>query len=193
MIDERYGRKSANIFWASMILIGTILAIDLSPEAYFLLIFKINTLSVLYFKETPKINFLRRFVMTGRLLKLAIVFCFTGMTMQSAYAQTNLPPEPFFPPAPAGTVPGKSNSAEAGKALLVVRTVPPGVNVQVNGFLLGQTPFSGPVNTGNNILLWLQMDGYYPQQYVINLLTGQTLSLHFSLTKIPPAIQPYIP
>lgn len=131
--------------------------------------------------------------MTGRLLKLAILFCFTAITMQSAYAQTNLPPEPSFPPAPAGTIQGKSSSVEDGKALLVVRTVPSGVNVQLNGFLLGQTPFSGTVNTGNNILLGLQMDGYYPQQYVINLLTGQTLSLHFSLTKIPPAIQPYVP
>ena len=131
--------------------------------------------------------------MTESLKKMTAIAIFLLVLTRTAQAQTNLPPEPSFPPIPAGAVQGKSDSIQTKKAKLVVRTAPPGASVFLNGILLGQTPFALLVNVGNNVSMGIQMDGYYSQQYLVNMTAGQTLSLDFSLAKIPDMPKAYVP
>lgn len=75
------------------------------------------------------------------------------------------------------------------KSRLIVLTNPPGAKVFLGGFFLGMTPLNTLVYGGNNAMLEITEDGYYPENFSVLLAPGKTVNVQFSMKRIT-AINP---
>jgi len=70
------------------------------------------------------------------------------------------------------------------KSRLIVLTNPPGAKVFLGGFFLGMTPLNTLLYAGNNAMLEITEDGYYPENLSVLLAPGKTVNVQFSMKKI---------
>ena len=72
---------------------------------------------------------------------------------------------------------------------LQVNSTPQGAEVSVNGVSQGQTPFTGTISPLRNgtIVIQVRKDGYQGVRDVVRVSSGQTISRHYQLRRIPPS------